>query len=63
MYNVQTVYTVWIFLEKHKVDSRVPVGSIEGPGRGMDPIRILFLLQVKQERVALQERKESSLYK
>ena len=30
----------WIFLENHEVHFRVPVGSIEGPGRILDPIRI-----------------------
>ena len=30
----------WIFLENHEVHFRVPVGSIEGPGRLLDPIRI-----------------------
>ena len=34
------VNKAWIFLENHEVYFRVPVGSIEGPGRILDPIRI-----------------------
>ena len=30
----------WIFLENHEVHFRVPVGSIEGPGRILDHIRM-----------------------
>ena len=30
----------WIFLDNHEVHLTVPVGSIEGPGRILDPIRI-----------------------
>ena len=31
----------WIFLENHEDYFRVPVGSIEGPGRTLDPVRII----------------------
>ena len=34
------LYKAWIFLENHEVHFRVPVGSIEGPGQILDPIRI-----------------------
>ena len=40
MYNVQKVYKAWNFFENHLVHFRVPVGSIEGPGRVLDHMRI-----------------------